>query len=78
MLVSLSDAENINKAIIRFVNEKEGRRPCPAVVMAATIRIPASSRRIFYFLQDENSRRKVCMVLIDKLSNFLFMDVKTS
>ncbi|KAL6313916.1 hypothetical protein AAG906_011643 [Vitis piasezkii] len=57
MTVPLSGAENI-EAIIRFVKDKEGRRPGPALVMATTIRIPASSRRIFDFLQDENSRNK--------------------
>lgn len=61
ILISLSTAENF-KAMMRFVKEKEGRPPGPALFMAATVRIPASSRRIFYFLQDEKSRSKVCML----------------
>lgn len=62
MPVPLSSPENL-KVILRFVKERKGIRspPGPAVVMATTFRVPASSRKVFKFLQDENGRNKVCI-----------------
>ena len=56
--VPLKGAENV-RAMIRSGEDEEGRPPGTAIVIATSVWVPASPRRVFDFLHDVHTRNRV-------------------